>query len=95
MNPTLEIKVHRHNQEKAVFSEISQQVVGELRLDKADILESGMSGGKTSVTFFVVSETGDYYVIQTSAGILNMLTSAIKGAEGNWADNPVPNIWKG
>lgn len=58
MNPTLEIKVHRHNQEKAVFSEIAPQVVGELRLDKAAILESGMSGGKTSVTFFAVSETG-------------------------------------
>jgi len=39
-------------------------------------------------------ETGKMYIAQTSYGIIDMLWHAVKGAEANWADNPVENIWR-
>lgn len=92
--PHLEIKVHRHNDPDPIFGELAESTDGEMELHGAAILESGMRSGKTSVSFFVKDEKGKYHIVQTSAGIIEMLMGAIKGAEANWRDNPVRNIWK-
>lgn len=91
--PHLDIKVHRCNEKEPVFSEV--QPKAELELQKAAILEAGMASGEPSVTFFLKDpSSGEFYMAQTSVGILNMLMSAINGAKGHWAENPVENIWK-
>lgn len=90
----LAIRENRHN-EPAVAKDPKKIAKSELVFESADVLESGMSGGKTSVTFSAIDpETGERYIIQTSVGILQMLMGAVSGMEQRWAAEPVPNIWK-
>jgi len=53
-----------------------------------------MSSGKTAVMFTLKAPDGTLYAAQTSVDILRGLMGAVKGAEENWAENPVKNIWK-
>ena len=89
----LDIRVHRCDQKEPAWPD--QKNDGELHFRRCTIIEQGTSGGLTSIAFTMTDyTTGKQYVAQTTVGLLEMLMGAIRGAEGNWADNPVENIWK-
>lgn len=89
----LDIRVHRCNVKESAWPD--QKVDGQLEFGKCTIIEQGTSGGLTSVAFTLTDHgTGKQYMAQITAGLLEMLMGSVRGAEGNWAENPVENIWK-
>ncbi len=91
--PILNIKVHRCNQKEPAWPGLETEK--ELEFENCTIIEQGMSSAKTAVMFTLTDPaTGKHWVAQTSADILRSLVAGIKGAEENWAENPVVNIWK-
>lgn len=91
--PSFNIKVHRCNDETVAFPGIELQK--ELEFGKVAIMEQGMASGQTALAFFFKDpDSGKYFVAQTSAQLMHALLSGVKGAEDNWAENPVENIWK-
>lgn len=89
----LKIKVHRCDQKDPAWPDITAEK--ELEFKNCTIIEQGMSGGGTAIAFTLTDPTtGMHYVVQTSADILRSLVGGIKGAEENWAENPVENVWK-
>lgn len=83
--PTIQTIVKR---KKDTTPAVDVQAKEELRFEHAVILEAGMSSGKTSVSFGLTNQKGEYFIAQTSAAILEVLVGAIKGAEAHWRDNP-------
>lgn len=91
--PMLNIKIHRCNQKEPAWPDLKAEK--ELEFKNATIIEQGTTSGGGAVMFTIADpENGKLYVAQTSVDILTMLMGAIKGAEENWADNPVENVWK-
>lgn len=69
--------------------EVKEFVKGEIK--DIVILEEGMTSGKTSICFHIVNEEGKSIMVETSAGIFEMVMSAIKGAEMRWMDQKIHN----
>lgn len=87
--PMLNIRIARKSQKEPAFPEITDKnFVEKLELYGASILEGGMTSGKTSIGFVVKDAHGGFYMLETSAAIIDGLYHAIKGAEQNWKENP-------
>lgn len=93
--PHLAIKIHRHNDPDPAFPVNPDDIAGTLEFQNCSVMESGMQSGRTSLFFGLQDAAGKWYFVETSAGMIDMLAACIKGAEANWLENPVPNIWKG
>jgi ABC-type proline/glycine betaine transport system substrate-binding protein len=91
--PHLDIRIHRCNEKEPAWP--NQKVETELKFGQTAILEQGTTGGNASITFALTDPaTGKVYAAQLTAGLLDMLYSAVKGAKEHWLENPVENVWK-
>jgi hypothetical protein len=87
--PHLNIKINRKSETDPAWPDITDKnFVEELQLDRAGILEKGMTSGRTSVSLALKDSAGGFYIVQTSAAIIDMLYHSIKGAEKHWEENP-------
>ncbi len=85
----LQIKINRHKETKPAWPDITEKnFVESLSLERAGILEKGMTSGKTSVALALKDANGGYYFAQTSAELIKALYHAIQGAEQQWKENP-------
>jgi hypothetical protein len=93
--PSISIKVHRCNDPEPAFQGPPPNYQGELEFQNCTLIEQGTGSGGTAIGFGVTDlATGNTYFVQTSAAILRGIVSALYGAETNWAENPVENIYK-
>lgn len=63
-----------------------------LSLDVVMVKEGGTEGGRTAIAFYATHpETGERYFINTSARIMNMISSIATGAMIRFGDDPNSN----
>lgn len=84
--PQLNLKIVSRDQKFTFESAYGKEIFTDgISLTDAAIIEGGMQSGKTSVMLGI--EYGDQYIIaETSAGLIEHLYHAIKGAEARWKE---------
>jgi hypothetical protein len=83
------IKSARKSATEPAFPEITEEnFKGELEVDGIVLLEKGMASGKTSVGIKLKDKEGKYYMTQMSLEQFHYITSAAKGSEEFWKNNP-------
>jgi hypothetical protein len=85
--PHLDIKIVSKN-DTFTFAEAEGKEIfkgSDVQLTHAAIIQGGMQSGKTSVMFGITYED-QFVLVETSAGIIDYLYHAIKGAEQRWKE---------
>ena len=87
--PTVEVTIRRKSQPGHAWPDIREMnLIGELTLERALILEGGLETGGTSITFALKDGNGEYFYALTSGGIIDYLHTALKNAERDWREKP-------
>lgn len=83
----LNIIIKRKSDPQPAWPELNDTNSLEGDLQAVAILEKGTHNGNTCICFRVDTPHGPV-LVQTTANLLNGITSALTGAELNWKDNP-------
>lgn len=87
----VKIKVHERDNDEPTFPEYQNKTIVEGKLAGFGIMENGMQSGNTSVAFFVEMPDGSITVAQVSAGIMDGLAAALRGAEERFSAKKTRN----